>query len=190
MGSCSGWPNCQPRPGGSVPDPFIGLPIPNDSQNPQRTASGKTLQPGVYCQPVSLSNGDFTLTTGLYVFEAGFAVSGPTSVTGDGVLLFIGHGSNSPCGATTPSFDLSNKQSFSLTPWNGGAYSGTNLVLWQSASTPDLNISGQSAATSLSGVIYAPTATLNLSSGNGSLTIGAVIAKSVLVQGNGSVVVG
>jgi prepilin-type N-terminal cleavage/methylation domain-containing protein len=190
VGSCTGWPSCTVRAQG-VPDPFAGLPVPDDAQNPARTVSGTTLQPGVYCQAVSLANGTFTLSSGLYIFEGGFSVSGPTTVNGSNVLLYVGRGQNSTCAQPMGGTSFSNKQAINLSPWNGGPYAGTNLVIWQ-ANNLGLSISGQALPSAISGVIYAPTSTANLTSGNASLTIGAVIAKTVTISGSGSgsVVVG
>jgi prepilin-type N-terminal cleavage/methylation domain-containing protein len=187
VGSCSGWPNCTVR-STDVPDPFAGLPVPNDSQNPPGQIVGNTLTPGVYCSAVSLANGTITKKTGLYIFEAGFYASGPTKVIGSNVLIFIGRGDNSTCPPSTPSFSLTNKDGFNLAPWNAGPYAGTNLVLWQRGDTA-IAISGQTEASAITGVLYAPTAPVNLSSGQGGLSIGAIIAFSVSISGNGGVTV-
>jgi hypothetical protein len=136
-----------------------------------------------------LNNGTFTLSSGLYIFEAGLQVSGPTDLLGSGVLLYIGHGQHSACGSTTPSLSISNKQRISLSPWNGGAYAGTNVAIWEPGSVA-MNISSQTDTNAITGVLYAPTAAVNLSSGLGTLTIGAVIAKTVNISGNGTVRVG
>jgi prepilin-type N-terminal cleavage/methylation domain-containing protein len=184
VGSCTGWPSCTPLIQG-LPDPFAGLPVPDDAQNPARTVSGTTLQPGVYCQAVSLANGTFTLSSGLYVFEGGLSISGPTTVSGNGVLLYIGRGQNSTCTQPMGPLQITNKQAFTLTPWNGGPYVNTNLVIWQ-ANNLGMSVSGQSQPSSIAGVIYAPTSTVNLTSGNASLTIGAVVAKTVTISGSGN----
>ena len=169
----------------ACPIPSRALPIPDDSQNPARTVSGNNLLPGVYCEAVSLSNSTFTLAPGLYVFEGGFSVSGPGTVTGNGVLIYNGRGLNSTCAQPMGPLSITNKDVITLTPWNGGPYAGTNLVIWQ-ANDLGLSISGQSLPSVIGGVIYAPTSIVNLTSGNGSLTVGAVIAKSVTISGSGS----
>jgi hypothetical protein len=131
------------------------------------------LQPGVY-----------------YLQGGGFSVSGQATLSGAGVLLI-----NAPASASD-SISVSGQASLSLsapTSLSGvyAAYQGIALFQDPAASAP-ISLTGQSAV-SLTGMVYAPRATLNLSGGGSLLVNGTaasglnaeVIVDDVHVSGNG-----
>jgi prepilin-type N-terminal cleavage/methylation domain-containing protein len=175
-----------------VPDPFAGLALPDEAGLPVYTDGKPSHGPGVYRNTaLTFPNGPTTLAPGVYIVESGFNFAGQAAITGENVLLFNGCGLHAPgnC-ANTGTFNLAGQVSVSLTPRTSGDYAG--LVIWQPVlNTRALTISGQGQAISISGVIYAPGASsVNLSSGNGGLTIGSVIGQNISVSGNGLVQVG
>jgi prepilin-type N-terminal cleavage/methylation domain-containing protein len=178
-----------------VPDPFGGLTLPDESGRTVWTDGNPAHGPGVYRgTPLSFPNGNTVLAPGEYIVESGFSFAGQATVDGTaGVLLFNGCGLNAPVSCTNNGMlSVTGQVSLNLNPINIGPYAQTNLVFWQ----PVLNnsivtIAGNGAANSLSGVVYAPgAASVNLSSGNGGLNIGYVVAPTVSVSGNGVVVIG
>jgi hypothetical protein len=82
--------------------------------------------------------------------------------------------------------------SLNLSPMTTGFYKDTNLVFWQPrANTSPVTIAGNGAASSITGVVYAPGASsINLSSGNGGLSIGYVVGPNISISGNGNIVIG
>ena len=65
-------------------------------------------------------------------------------------------------------------------------------MIWQPASNAtELRIAGNGSTTTISGVIYAPTANpITLGTGNGTSSTAYVIGKYISVTGNGGAVVG
>jgi prepilin-type N-terminal cleavage/methylation domain-containing protein len=195
-GTCSGCPSTPMPRANPVPDPFAGLPLPDESGQPVFTDGNPAHGPGVYRgAPLSFPNGSTTLASGTYIVESGFSFAGQANVDGSaGVLLFNGCGAHAPAGcANTGAFSLTGQAVMTLNPLPGTSlYAQAKLVLWQPrANTSVLTIAGQGAATSLNGVLYAPGASeIDLSSGNGGLTIGYVVGSTISVSGNGSVGIG
>jgi prepilin-type N-terminal cleavage/methylation domain-containing protein len=195
-GTCSGCASTPTSRANPVPDPFAGLPIPNESGQPVFTDGNPSHGPGVYRgTPLSFPNGVTTLASGVYIVESGFSFAGQAVVDGSaGVLFFNGCGANAPAGcANTGAFSLTGQVAMTLNPLPGtSAYAQAKLVLWQpKANTSVVTIAGQGAATSLNGVLYAPgSSEIDLSSGNGGLTIGYVVGSTIAVSGNGAVTIG
>jgi prepilin-type N-terminal cleavage/methylation domain-containing protein len=199
-GTCSGG-SCStntvtPRPA-PVPDPFAGLTIPDETGLPVFTDGNPAHGPGVYRgTPLTFPNGTTNLGPGLYIVEAGFSFSGQAVVVANGtqgVMLFNGCGLNAPvsCSNTGP-FSVTGQVSLNLSPMTTGPYKDTNIVIWQPlANTSPLTIEGNGAASAITGVVYAPGASvITLGAGNGGLSIGNVVGPNIRVAGNGSVVVG
>ena len=194
-GSCSGCASTPTPRLIPVPDPFLGLAIPDDSGLPVFTDGDPSHGPGVYRNvPLSFPNGTTVVAAGTYIVESGFSFSGQAVVDGrHGVLFFNGCGLNAPAGcANNGSISVTGQVSMQLNPTTTGPYKDTGLVLWQPLSnTSTITIAGNGAANSLNGVVYAPGASaVNLSSGNGGLTIGYVVAPNISVSGNGAVTIG
>jgi hypothetical protein len=182
-------------------DPYAGLPLPDEA--PFVTA-GKVFTdgnpshgPGVYRNTaLTFDSTTAPLASGIYIVESGFRfqgtdarIAGPAS---GGVLLFNGCGLNAPGSCqNNGNFQLTSGN-LDLEPINDGSvYAQAGLVLWQpAANTTNMNIGGGSQASSIDGLIYAPTADLTLSAGAAGLDIHRVVAKSVNVTGNGAVTIG
>jgi hypothetical protein len=137
------------------------------------------------------------LAPGTYILQQGISVSGqanlisaPPSSPGSqyGVLLYVSGGSINFSGQGTVSLSPPTPQPY--TDANGTA--APNLGIWQAnpdPSTNSVNLSGNGAANTYSGVIYAPHATVT-GTGNGGYTAGSIIANSFACGGNGTANIG
>jgi hypothetical protein len=171
-------------------DPLAGLPVP---QAPATTfaaanysgATVVTLSPGTYVGGVKASGtASITLLPGLYYLKGGgFTVTGQASVTGDGVVIY-----NAPQ-AGSDAISLTGQGNVHLTPPTGGTYQ--NITIFQDpASGAPISLTGN-GNTTITGTVYAPKATLNVT-GDGGLADPAVpssISESIIydlnVSGNG-----
>ena len=195
-GTCTGCSavKTSPFPIGSfpapLPDPLGYLPAPNESGMAAGSCAAGVCVPGIYSQRLSVS-ASVTLQPGVYVFRKGLALSGQANVTGTGVFIFNGCAVGAPagCAATEGSFAVSGQAAINITPMTTGTYQG--VVLYQSrTNTSSVSISGGSNVMSLSGVTYAPASNqVALGAGGGGLRLGAVIGRSLVVNGNGTVTV-
>jgi hypothetical protein len=154
-----------------------------------------TLAPGTYVGGISISGPALvTLLPGVYYLQGGgFTVSGQATVSGAGVLLI-----NAPASASDR-ISVSGPASLSLsapTSLSGvyAAYQGIALFQDPAASVP-ISLTGPSAVT-VTGMVYAPHATLYL--GGGSLLVNGnaaseltaeVIVDDVHVTGTGDLTV-
>jgi hypothetical protein len=87
----------------AVADPLAAIPSPSASGACRNVAAnGKdslTLSPGVYCTIAASGTSRLTLEPGLYVVTRGIALSGDSSLRGQGVTLFLTcAGFPAPCG--------------------------------------------------------------------------------------------
>ena len=188
-GTCSG---CTAIPRGlPLPDPLAGLPLPDESGMPVFTDGDPSHGPGVYRNTkLTFDSNTPKLQPGIYIVESGFSFQGSdANIEGDDVLLFNGCGRNAP-GTCQNSGDFKlTSGNLKLTPPSAGSYAG--LVFWQpSTNDAQINIGGGALASSITGLIYAPAASVTLSAGNAGLEIGSIIALSVNVTGTGDVTVG
>jgi subtilase family serine protease len=140
-----------------------------------------TINPGIYSQITVSLNGKLTMTPGIYVIAGGgFTVTGNASVSGSGVMIYNAGSSYPNLGGTYGSVNLSGNGNISLTPPSMGAYAG--VLLFQARdNTKALALSGN-AITMPSGVIYAATAALSLSS-NTHLG-GSFVVNTLNISGN------
>jgi hypothetical protein len=162
-GTCSGCPSgittvTSPTP---LPDPLYNLPAP--------PTSGANVY--VYNSTFSPTG---PIPPGIYILNAGMSLSGQTTVTGTGVLLYIAGGS----------FTMSGGSSLQITGYASSPYQ--NIAIWQPRSNTNLmTFSGGSNGTTVGGLVYAPTATV-VSAGNGIIDVGAIIAGSITGNGGGN----
>src|SRR5262249_19752994 len=139
------------------------------------------LNPGIYSSIMASGTARLTLNAGIYLIEGGgFTVTGSASVSGTGVMLY-NTGRNYPNnGGSFGGLTLSGTRTFSLSAPTSGTYAG--VVIYQpSANTRAIALNG-TAATGLTGTVYAPAALLTLS-GNASLQ-GAVVVNQLSLSGN------
>ena len=175
----------------SVPptaDPLAALPAPNPADYPVRAASqtsissgSVTLQPGVYEGGISVSGqAALTLTPGVYVLDGGgFQVSGNATATGDGVMLY------NTGGSLAGSINVSGDGQVNLSPPTGGVYQGISLFQDRTVSQT-IQISGNGAV-QITGMVYAPAATVQLSGngGAGGDTLGGgYVVSQMAISGN------
>lgn len=133
------------------------------TNNPPSTSScngtyngGGTLTQGCYAN-LNLHGATVTLSPGLYVLTGGANFSGAT-IVGNGVTLYVA------AGATTNT----NMTNFTLTPPTTGSYAGvTYYQVAGNATTVNFNTS----SSSVSGLIYAPSAQLNYNAAQGAYTV-------------------
>jgi prepilin-type N-terminal cleavage/methylation domain-containing protein len=192
----------------SVPlaDPLASLPQPLGADLQTGSCSpvgGQTVcQPGVYGSRLD-ANGTVLLRPGVYVLRQGLRIASGGSVTGNGVFFFNGCPPDQialcPTAAASPAgtydstdagrqyvFSISGSGTVNLTPLRSGPYA--DILLFQArANRSIIEISGNSNVNILEGLMYAPASKgFNLASGNGTLSIGAVIGSNLRVEGGGA----
>jgi MBG domain (YGX type)/Right handed beta helix region/Matrixin len=178
----------------SVSDPLANLPIPSATGMNTHAAvniggvTSETISPGIYPSIILGGSARLTMLPGIYVITGGgFTLSGGSSVTGSGVMLYnAGSNYNGGSGSTFGAFSLSSG-TFNLSPPTTGVYAG--ISLFQSRdNTRALSISGAVAANLGSGVIYAPNASLQLSGsaeiGTQGQAISSLIVNELVLSGN------
>lgn len=132
-------------------------------------AGGGVLMQGCY-NNLNLHNATVTLSPGLYVLPGSANFSGAT-ITGSGVTLYI------PAGAS-PNFNM--VYDWNLTPPTTGNYTGvTYYQVPGNTTTVNFNTSWTS---SISGLIYAPSAQLNYNAAHGAYTV--LVASYGNLNGN------
>jgi Flp pilus assembly protein TadG len=148
----------------------------NVSVQPNQT---KTLQPGVYCGGLDLK-GNVTLDPGLYVIKDGpLSMNSSGTISGTGVTFYL-IGSNA-------GFDLNGGAKLELTAMTSGPYAGLLLIQDRASNVGGTSKINGNAATTLTGVIYAPTQTVKM---NGTGAFGqsnplmSLIADKVSISGN------
>jgi hypothetical protein len=173
---------------GPIPDPFAQLPAP---PLPSLTVAGLDVtgndqahmaQPGRWTGDLRVrgSNNQVTLAPGVYYFDGGnIDLSGGTNrVVGDGVLIYLAGGST---------ISLAGGAGLQLTapttpPYAGGASGLVVFAARDNRSRIDLN---GGATTLLTGTLYAPAASVQLTGGGASRLIhGQVIAGDLRLVGS------
>ena len=184
----------------ATPDP-LGLPLPT-APSPNFTAvnySGSTpltLSPGTYVGGIKITGkGSVTLLPGIYYMKGGgFSVTGQGSITGSGVMIV-----NAPA-TSSDTINFTGQGNVTLTPSTtlSGLYAAYNgITIFQDpASSAPINVTGQGHL-AVTGAIYAPGATLNLT-GQGGMELDGdsthgidaqCIAFDLTVTGNGDLTV-
>jgi hypothetical protein len=169
------------------PDPYATMTPPSVTGRPNVTAStqcqtpGSTAQPGVYAAKLNITNDhSCQLQSGVYILQGGLSVSGSAALTSapGGVLLYI----------TGGSLDVGGSGSVNISPLTIGPWAG--ILVWQDKlDTGTISYSGASPLV-LNGVVYAPTAQLNISGSAANPTLFALVVKSIFISGTGKIFVG
>lgn len=153
---------------------------------PSVQSAGNPMSPGVYNNiTLNGSAGDVTMQPGIYVITGNMKVSSSTSLTGSGVMLYFTCSSfPNPCppNSTGGSLTIEGGGTINLTPPTSGPYQG--LLIYQDPNNNSpLYLTG-GGELSLTGTIYAPSATLQLqgnstatTSLNSIIDVGGVTAK-------------
>lgn len=186
----SGSPVISPAPvlgAAYTPDPFLnilGSPSGTSSVSPPSTGSCQpnpalsgsgsyTFNPGTYCSAITMSGSvSLTLSPGNYVLEGGIAMSGPTSITATGVLLYL------PSGGLT----LSGTGGITISAQTSGTYSG--IAIWQPYSNSSADALSGGTSQQINGVIYVPTSSLTYSGGSGTGTNTTIVCNKLVMSGN------
>ena len=129
----------------AVGDPFKNVPVPTDSGG-CRNSNGAALQPGRYCNGLSLG-GTVKLQPGVYIVSGGdFKVNANAKITGAGVTLYLANGSH---------VSFNGNSSIQLSAPTSGTYSGM-LLMGDRLSSGGKNILNGDATSLLTGAIYFP----------------------------------
>lgn len=176
-----------------VADPYAGVAIPAYSGcgqgNGLNLSAWKStpyaLSPGVYCNGLSVSNGNSaTLAPGVYIIDRGtFSFTG-ANLTGTGVTIVL----TSSTGSNYASFVISNGATATLSAPTSGATAGLIFYGDRRAPTSTSSNFAGGAALNFTGAIYLPTETLTWDngSGNNASTCTELIAGKITLQGGAS----
>ena len=124
-------------------DPFVDVPTPPSSR-PCQNAKSTTLQPGTYCNGLSLS-GNVSLAPGIYVIEDGdFKVNANAHVHGEGVTIYL---------AGTSRVSINGNATVQLSAPTSGPYSGI-LFFGDRSNVGGSNTFNGTADSLLTGALY------------------------------------
>jgi len=161
-----------------APDPFADLPVPatsNPCMNVNGGKSAQTIQPGTYCNGLSLS-GDVTLSPGVYVVQGGdFKVNANASVAGDGVTIYL---------AGSSRVSMNGNAVVKLSAPTSGTYSGV-LMYGDRTNVGGQNTFNGTADSLLTGALYFARQQINYLgnfSGTGGCT--QIVADTIQWSGN------
>jgi hypothetical protein len=169
-------------------DPFASLPSPSVgacTQTNYNPGYGSwTLNPGVYCGGITISNGSTAVfNPGTYIIKGGgIQFIGGSTITGSGVMFYL-TGTNSTYG----SVNMSNGVSVTLSAETSGSYLG--VLFYQDRSITSSNnatfIGGSSET--LTGTLYFPTTGITFSNGSSGGGNTAVVADTVDFSGGANI---
>lgn len=161
------------------------------------TAGGhaETISPGTYCNFNTSNVSTLTMQPGLYVITTTFSTNSGSTITGNGVTIFLANGAiaNSGnytyvSGGATP-YGVGNGTTMNITAPTSGTYAG--IAVWDgnsSSSTPDTFTFGGGASSTFSGAVYAPNTNLVLGNGSGTSSLSSnIIANTIMVLGGSTV---
>jgi Flp pilus assembly protein TadG len=168
----------------ATPDPYASTAMPpvGSCDQTKFTAKNKvTLSPGVYCNGVKFNAGaDVTLSAGTYIIDGGsFDVAGGASIKGTGVTLVLTNGADATVngGAT-----------IDLTAPTTGSLAGITIFADRALPTSTLLKFNGGSSQNITGVLYAPTASVTYTGGatTGGSTCMQLVARLVDFGGNSS----
>jgi hypothetical protein len=169
---------------GTFSDPLQNFAMPTFSgcmENSFHTSGGATLNPGVYCDGITLSgNGTTTFNPGLYVLNGGgLSVTGGGTLSGTNVTFF----NTGQSGHTPGPISTGGSATLILSAPNSGPYQGMLFVQDRNLTYSSNNGISGSANSVLTGTLYFPSTSLSFTgSAAGSFT--AIVAWSVTFNGN------
>jgi Flp pilus assembly protein TadG len=181
------------------PDPYAYLPAPPMPTTSRTYTSGAVMYPGLYTQTQiqpdmnitlrgegALNSDGSTIGPGqaIYYFNGGpvqFSSGAFTISSQGGVMIYF----NPNPSNMDPGFALTSDTSINLQPMANGPYKGITYFQNRTA-TAKFQISGNGGITG-SGTWYMPKAFAYLSA-NGAMNVGNLIADTIYVSGNGSIV--
>ncbi|HEY2860612.1 MAG TPA: pilus assembly protein TadG-related protein [Terracidiphilus sp.] len=192
LASCSGDPMASSMPA----KPTAGSCIdPTWMKNGTAGGQAKTISPGTYCNFNTANVSTLTMQPGLYVITSTFSTNSGSTISGNGVTIFLANGSISNsgnnttvAGGATP-YGVGNGTTLNITAPTSGTYSG--IAIWDgnaSASTPDTFTFGGGASSTFTGSIYAPNTNLVLGNGSGTSTVSSnIIANTIMILGGSTI---
>jgi prepilin-type N-terminal cleavage/methylation domain-containing protein len=175
-------PNCTSNPPpGSYPTPLLdplrfmtapdetGLPVYSD---------GNYHGPGVYSTTLTITSST-TFASGNYILNNGISITGSSTVSGAGVMMYNKGGGINFAGSST----------VSLQPPASGQYKGI-LIFQSRTNTNALTLAGGTGISPI-GIIYAPAgSSVTLGIGSATLRVTAVVAQNIKVSGSAQVTIG
>lgn len=147
---------CQPQS-----DPYTNMQAPSSSTcdwwwDQNYSWGTNTLNPGTYCGDVTIGNtASVTFNPGTYVFKGNLTINTSGTVSGSGVTLYMQSGT---CSMTSGNITLS--------PPTSGTYKG--VTIYQDRSNTNQCTLTAGSTQCISGVIYAPAATISHCGGSSS----------------------
>ena len=185
--SLGGSPSMLPAPTNGAPvmsDPLASLPPPTFSGCDKTSFSSGggtvTLNPGVYCNGITINNGTVNFNPGVYILNGGgLTISGSSNVTGAGVMFY-----NTAAGYTYGPIAVSGGTNTSLVAPTSGTYQGILFFQDRSITSSLKNSISGGSNLGLSGTVYMPTGPLSFSGGSTTtpLTM-AIVCKTLSVTG-------
>jgi Flp pilus assembly protein TadG len=176
---------------GPVSDPYTNDKFPNFSGCDQQKFTAKstiTINPGVYCDGISLNAGaNVTLNSGIYYLDGGgLSVNGGATLSGSGVTLVF----TKKSGKDWPSATINGNATVNLTPPKSGSTAG--IVIFGDRNIPvgtTFKFNG-GANQYLGGAIYVPTGAISFAGGAGTSTsCTQIIGDTVSFVGNSSLAI-
>jgi hypothetical protein len=182
VGNCSGCGNIHPAAQVGVPymgDPMADLAPPPvgacSSSVPSMGPHGSaTISPGVYCSGISLgSHQSLTLNPGLYIIKNGIDLGAQTTLTGNGVTIYLQSGGVNMSGGAT----------VGLTAPSSGPWQGVLFFQDRANATASTLVGG--TAQTMNGALYFPAAHLTYTGGSSTTaTATTIIADTLSMVGN------
>jgi hypothetical protein len=145
--------------------------------------SQATLNPGVYCNGISVTDGaSATLNPGLYVLDGGgLTVEGGARLSGSGVVFY-----NTQGAAAYGPLVLANGSQVTLAAPLSGPLAGILFFQDRAVASPPPSVVANGSQASLTGVLYLPTSTLSFANGSGAAGAWTVLVARDLAFTNGS----
>jgi hypothetical protein len=171
-------------------DPFATLAGPPTTGVPiyaGQTITGATvtLSPGIYTGLVTVGNGGTArLGSGNYIFRAGLTTTGTGSLVlagAGGVLLYNANASYPAAGGACGNLSLAGTGTLTLSASRTGSYAG--MLLFQGRTCTNGAGITVRTATSLSGTLYVPVATLTITAANNVTIASQIVADQLSVTG-------
>lgn len=165
----------------SATEGSTNMTCPNNTTTNYSGSGQYTINPGVYCGGLSVSNGvTVTMAPGIYYVVGGtFSLQGGTTTTANGVTIILtGSGNNYATANIADGVDLN------LTAPTSGPTSG--IAIWADAAGPTTNTSyiAGGASMNVNGALYLPTQKVSFANGSSnSSACTQLIAYDVTFQG-------
>lgn len=185
--SVTGGSNATPSPTTGtpiIPDPLLTLAAPTVGacayNNYSPGFGAWTLNPGVYCGGISITNGaTATFNPGTYIIKGGsLNLVGGTTDTGSGITFYM-TGTNATYGGVT----ISNGANVTFSAPTTGIYTG--ILFYQDRTITSSNGASFSGGVQmgLTGTLYFPTTTVTYSNGSGTAGYVGIVANKVSFTG-------